>query len=316
MTSIQTANDIILWRQRVEKENRVNCEPTSGGFSVRSAVATMQVPIRFKPGHVDPAKERDLGGFNPEAVGWDPEGAQSKAFRRAMLETRANPCERFLFPQTSYQEHGWLLNQPGELNERFRGPPRDKIGIGWRSKTRRGEESSVAPSAPPVPADTSTLNAAAALQEALPPMTDAPGSCVSATAPAFSTLSASAPAVGSRVSASQPVNRSASQLSMAAPLSQLSAAGASSILSRASSLPALPPKEHKERLAWVRRREEKVMKAFAESSRYLNKGARGAKWDRPLGITDATSFQNAFCKATGGVPLHLYGKNSPDPKKE
>lgn len=63
--------------------------------------------------------------------------------------------------------------------------------------------------------------------------------------------------------------------------------------------------------ARARRREEKLAKcearidaALSRSSGFLNTGRRGVKWHKPLGETDATAFQNYFCRASGGIQLH------------
>lgn len=61
----------------------------------------------------------------------------------------------------------------------------------------------------------------------------------------------------------------------------------------------------------ARRRQEKlaeaeagISRALARSGNFANHGARGHKYNRPLGSTDATEFQNFFTKSTGGIQLH------------
>jgi len=302
-----SANDGIMWTQRIEKEARVNLKPTSGGFSVRSAITVMDVPVRFKPGHCDPSKPS--GGFHPEDFGWDPQGPTTKTFRRAMMEKESIPRERFLFPQTTTHDVGWLMMPPGDPSERTSRPPKDRLGIGWRP----GGCSSVAPSAPP-PLRT---------ESEAEPVLERASSCVSA-----------APPIGSQVSATAPLSleqadASASRVSAAAP-SQLSRSGQQQVLSRmnrsCSSLSAAEPSQlsratsvpgllQADPVAYTVRREKKLTKAFEESRKYHNKGEHGQRWGRPLGETDATSFQNAFAKSTGGVPLHKYGKCGADESK-
>ncbi|CAE8648058.1 unnamed protein product, partial [Polarella glacialis] len=102
-------------------------------------------------------------------------------------------------------------------------------------------------------------------------------------------VSASAPAMGSRLSAAPP----ASSLSLSAP--------ASSSLSRATSLPALA-----DPAARLQQREAKLTRAMKECYEFQNKGSRGKRWDKPLGQTDVTHFHDEFAKSTGGIPLHKF----------
>eukprot|EP00928_Gymnodinium_smaydae_P008596 TRINITY_DN13126_c0_g4_i1.p1 TRINITY_DN13126_c0_g4~~TRINITY_DN13126_c0_g4_i1.p1 ORF type:complete len:308 (-),score=77.24 TRINITY_DN13126_c0_g4_i1:170-1093(-) len=301
-----TVNDNIIWRQRIEKEEKVNCKPTSGGFCVRNVVSVMDVPTKFKPGHIDPSKPAE-GGFKPEDYGWKPDDKIVKEFRSALLAKESCPRERYLYPQTSAQDHGWLLRPPGDLAERIRPSPKDRLGLGWRNKP-----STVAPAAPPPaaaaagkraePASKSNVSANKPLSQLsfglpVPPAATGAHSQLSAAAP--SRLSAAAPP-RSRLSVA-----AASNLSASAPKLGQSANGTQ--LSRATSLPSalLPP------MALAERREKVLVEAFDDTAIYLNKGEKGRLWGHPLGQTDVTKFANDFLIATGGVPLHKYGKTAP-----
>lgn len=93
----------------------------------------------------------------------------------------------------------------------------------------------------------------------------------------------------------------ASQVSQAPPTQRSSVSeSAASELSRATSLPALlsNPVER------LRAQEEKLRRAMAESARYLNTGVQGARYAKPLGMTDVTKFEDNFLLANSGVPLY------------
>jgi len=127
-----TSKEQLIWTQRIELEEGVNTKVNPEGYSVHGAIRTLDVPKRFKPGHVDPTKTRNDEGF--------PEGSKlKKSLDFCLAERDAPRRDRFLWPDTAYQEHGWFQKDPA------RGPEkRDRTtltgampihnGIGWRDK--------------------------------------------------------------------------------------------------------------------------------------------------------------------------------------
>jgi hypothetical protein len=116
---------------------------------------------------------------------------------------------------------------------------------------------------------------------------------------------------GSQISALPPLTKCASesQVSALPPASVLSAVAPSALssaivtnLSGVSSWPGVP----KEIVARARAQDARVEKAMREIRRYHCYGDRGREQHYPNGETDATAFQNAFTKATGGIPLHKW----------
>ena len=110
----------LLWSQRIEKEEKVNAK-SMAAFSIRAAVSVEDVPEKFKCGHVDPrgglSKEE---GFDPVKQGWDPYGSEVREFKRCIAMQSAGSRQRYAYPETAYQEHGWLLLPPGDAAARTR----------------------------------------------------------------------------------------------------------------------------------------------------------------------------------------------------
>lgn len=279
------------------------------GFSIRAAVQVEDVPKKFKPGHVNPSKDVSPDGFVPEKYGWDPAGPDATEFRRCMWFKDAQPRQKYSLPETTYQDLGWIQSSPGPVEERTR---RRKLryGLGWQCKPpAEWSASSANPPliGPPTSQDPNTLEtvdegAVTVLSATAPSRLSAtPGSRISAAAPL------------SRVSAAAPLpeqEAAASQVSVSAPsaLSALTFCSSSSLPPRSASLPALKPREVE--ALRLEHREKRAVKAYEECREYSNIGQRGHRWSRPLGMTDATSFQDNFCKATMGVPLYKFGRQT------
>lgn len=265
-----------LWAQRICKEDKINAS-VNGTFSLRNAVSALDVPAKFKPGHVDPAQElRSLKRWEPADNGWDPSGPEAREFRRCLNSQTGGPRGFEAYPLTSQQEIGWLLSSAGAPGDRVRSQ-KCRYGFGWQDK-HPSEWSASTACPPPVLARSS--------------------SHVSACAPA-SILSNSPPARESTLGLQPPAP---SQLSRCPPPLPPPGAGGSELsseLSRASSVPAfmLHPVDR------LGRREAKVSKVMDESTRYLNKGELGRKYAKPLNMTDVTTFDDDFCQANCGVPL-------------
>lgn len=286
----------ILWTQRIEKEDKVNAT-SMATFSIRAAVSVDDVPAKFKPGHVNPVGGLSKEGFDPAKHGWDPDGPWAREFRRCIAMQSAGSRQRYPYPETSYQEHGWLLLPPGDAAARMR-KKKIRYGLGWEWKA---------------PADFSESNVSA-------PVVAAPeakaASCVSAAPPSVVSVLSSIPE--SQILALQSGSGAASRkkpsvLSASAPNILAPRFGEEkapkaptpsevSTVSAASSIDALKPSE---RLA---RREVKLAERWKEAYSYQNGGFRGQKWYHPLGQTDATRFADEFTKASGGVPLYKIGK--------
>lgn len=122
----------ILWTQRIEKEEKVN-GTSMATFSMRAAVSVDDVPAKFKPGHVNPVGGLSKEGFDPAKHGWDPDGPEAREFRRCIAMQSAGSRQRYPYPETSYQEHGWLLLPPGDAKARMR-KKKIRYGIGWEWK--------------------------------------------------------------------------------------------------------------------------------------------------------------------------------------
>lgn len=123
----------ILWTQRIEKEDKVNAT-SHAAFSIRAAVSVDDVPAKFKPGHVNPQKDGlSTEGFDPAKHGWDPDGPEAREFRRCIAMQAAGSRQRYPYPETSYQEHGWLLLPPGDAAARMR-KKKIRYGVGWEWK--------------------------------------------------------------------------------------------------------------------------------------------------------------------------------------
>jgi hypothetical protein len=127
-----TAHSQLLWSQRIEKEEKVSCKRNPDGFSVHAAVRSLDVPKRFKPGHCDPTKPPPDEGF--------PEGSKMKQELDFHLRDQEAPRrDRYLWPDSSYQEHGWFQKDPAKGPEKrnrktLTGALPKNNGIGWRDK--------------------------------------------------------------------------------------------------------------------------------------------------------------------------------------
>eukprot|EP00441_Pelagodinium_beii_P033783 CAMPEP_0197636586 /NCGR_PEP_ID=MMETSP1338-20131121/12046_1 /TAXON_ID=43686 ORGANISM="Pelagodinium beii, Strain RCC1491" /NCGR_SAMPLE_ID=MMETSP1338 /ASSEMBLY_ACC=CAM_ASM_000754 /LENGTH=314 /DNA_ID=CAMNT_0043208835 /DNA_START=38 /DNA_END=978 /DNA_ORIENTATION=- len=302
---VMDATDSILWTQRIEKEDKVN-GIAKGQFSVRAAVNIVDVPSKFKPGHVNPTECMSKEGFDPAKHGWDPDGKEAREFRRCMAMAEAGPRSRYAYPETSNHEHGWLL-MPDTAGDHAARAKKNRVryGLGWEWKAP--EDWSQSAVEPPLVSQPKEEKVAGSTLSAIPPST------LSGLAPSqlaalqtgsgvfrkSSQVSASAPAPPSTLSVQNPVPPAdqRSTLSAAAPSGTSSVAPASSVVSKSSSLPALMQGPAHQRL---QRREQKLVERFKESHEFSNKGARGFKWYRGLGQTDVTTFHNDFAKATGG----------------
>jgi len=268
-----------IWTQRILKEEAVNCSADPKGFSIRAAMGVTDVPARFKVGQMDPQEAmRAPQTFDPATVGWDPQGAEVREFRRNYDAQTAGPRTRHAYPETASHELGWLLAPRGNMAERVE-RRKMRMGFGW-------------PAGPP--ASFSEVSAAH-------PVGDR--SEVSAAGP--SQLSAAGPSELSRMApADAPRGGAASELSRAG-ASQVSACSGSHIsavkYARHRSMPALGKAAAVKRLA---RHEEEIEGALGESRGYLNKGPIGHRWTKFLNGTDVTDFDNEFTRQNGGVPLY------------
>lgn len=118
----------MIWSQRIRKEEGVNTKVNPGGFSVRAAIRSVDVPKRFKPGHIDPTRANSTGGF-------DPNSKLAAEVHSRVEESRVPLRDRIMFPETCAQDHGWYQKDPAH------GPDRGgrtsiagalpRAGIGW-----------------------------------------------------------------------------------------------------------------------------------------------------------------------------------------
>lgn len=272
----------LLWTQRISKEEKVNA-CIKPGFSLRNAVSVVDVPAKFKPGHINPARDGDsLKRWDPADNGWDPCSAEAREFRRCLNSQTGGPRGFEAYPVTSSQELGWFLSAAGAPGDRIR-RQKGRMGFGWQPK-HPSEWSESTANAPPVLGRSSSSQLSAA--------------------PAASVLTNSAPVDGgSQVGAASQADPASPPPPVVAPPPPAAGRGHSDSgteLSRASSLPAfmLHPVDR------LSRREAKLSRVMAEVSRYHNNGELGSKYAKGLGMTDATKFDNEFCQANCGVPLH------------
>lgn len=130
--AILTAKDQLIWTQRIHKEEGVNTKVNPDGFSVLGSISTLDVPRRFKPGHVDPTKPPPDEGF--------PQGSKERQELEFRLREKEAPRrDRYLWPETAYQEHGWFQKDPARGPEKrgrttLTGALPNNNGIGWRDK--------------------------------------------------------------------------------------------------------------------------------------------------------------------------------------
>eukprot|EP00930_Biecheleria_cincta_P002257 TRINITY_DN103278_c0_g1_i1.p1 TRINITY_DN103278_c0_g1~~TRINITY_DN103278_c0_g1_i1.p1 ORF type:complete len:348 (+),score=62.99 TRINITY_DN103278_c0_g1_i1:99-1142(+) len=117
-----------LWRRRIIKETAALSPVRRENFSLRSCLKTADVPMRFKPGQIDPHHKEPVSGLDED----------TERMLRADIATRqAVPAEQLLWPETSQQQVGWLASPPKPgLPWEERGTlaglsPR--VGLGWTS---------------------------------------------------------------------------------------------------------------------------------------------------------------------------------------
>jgi len=279
---INTPNDQLIWRQLVTKERDFAAMKPKSGFSLRCAVAREEVPVHFKPGHIDPSKP-NVKGFDPKAYGWDPKGELATEFRRCRTRSSAPGTKRYLFPESTAMENGWCQKE------------------GKHPSLKQALATQAARSCPTLPsveaASKQSPTAAEKFQQRRKRFQETTideeggepkrglgkwgsDSQLSATAPLASQLSATAPSCLSSVMVTE--------------------------CSKTSTWPGVT----KDIVTRVREQDEKVAEAMIEYNRYLCYGDRGNKHFRPLGETDATAYASAFMKATSGIPPHKW-----DPRK-
>jgi hypothetical protein len=263
---VKTPADQLIWRQLIEKEKAIAYNAPKSGFSVRNCVSKEDVPVRHKPGHVDPSKDKhNMKGFDPKDYGWDPQGEDALEFRRCRKRATEEANKRFLFPETTAQESGWCLKGPK--------PKRDRpVKL------------------PPASLDSGAANEAKAEQRR-PRRKEGGNEQEAETRSGLGKWASE-----SNLSAAVPTD-----LSAAPPLSYVSSALPTE-LSRATSWPGIP----KELVLRAKDQDGKVATAMIEYKRYLCYGDRGNRHFHPLGETDATAYANAFMLATSGVPPHKW----------
>jgi len=127
-----TAKDQLIWTQRIEKEEGVNTKVNPDGYSVHGAMRTLDVPRRFKCGHIDPSKPAPDEGFELGSK-------LRKDVEHCLREKDAPRRDRYLWPDSSYQEHGWFQKDPAKGPEKrnrttLTGAIPAHHGIGWRDK--------------------------------------------------------------------------------------------------------------------------------------------------------------------------------------
>lgn len=275
---VNTPADQLIWRQLIAKEKELARSAPRSGFSLRCAVNREEVPVRFKPGHIDPS-QKNTKGFDPKAYGWDPQGELATEFRRCRKRSTAPPTNRFLFPETTAQENGWCQKEKAPKSRQSSSlsklPPVSAGGASKQVDDKRRKERQES-KVDEVDGDPKKRGLGKWASE----------SQLSATAPLPTEVSAIAP-------------------------SQLSSTMITE-LSKATSFPGVA----KELVARVREQDVKVAEAMVEYNRYLCYGDRGNKHFFPLGETDATAYANAFTKATMGVPPHKWDPRASAPPKE
>eukprot|EP00913_Durusdinium_trenchii_P003823 g3540.t1 len=214
----------------------------------------------------------------------------------------AGSRQRYPYPETSYQEHGWLLLPPGDAVARtFKKKLRRGIGWEWKDPCDWSESN---PAAPIIPKEAPEGAEATSCVSAAPPsvlsvLTSIPESQILALQNGSGVKTKAAQVAATAAPAKKPSILSASAPNILAPrfgipssASELSA----STVSKASSTDAiLDPAER------LRRREVKLAERLKDAWAYQNGGCKGQKWYHPLGQTDATRFADEFTKATGGV---------------
>mmetsp|Transcript_91566 Transcript_91566/g.191411 ORF Transcript_91566/g.191411 Transcript_91566/m.191411 type:complete len:330 (+) Transcript_91566:47-1036(+) len=302
---VPTAAEAKTWDQRIHKEELVNAR-LSPRFSLRQCVSALDIPVLFKVGHVDPSKaENSTEGFDVVKNGWDPNGADALEFRRCMKRQSKGPRDRQVFPVTSYQEHGWLLTQKGNPVERVK-EKKVRLGFGWEWKAP--QDYSVSTALPPPVLCVAEKGKGGSSSSSCPVLPPGPSPSSLSIAPPSSV---SGPAATSHISSTCPPGKLAYGQSVTGEAegdraTRVSAATTELMTRCSSSLPALhPPHEVHHPADVLYKRERKLDNAMQECLRYHKYGDRGAKHSHPLGVTDATKFEDDFTKATG-MPTYKY----------
>eukprot|EP00933_Yihiella_yeosuensis_P008503 TRINITY_DN113998_c0_g1_i1.p1 TRINITY_DN113998_c0_g1~~TRINITY_DN113998_c0_g1_i1.p1 ORF type:complete len:324 (+),score=69.98 TRINITY_DN113998_c0_g1_i1:112-1083(+) len=311
-----TAQDHILWAQRIQKEG-INAKSRPGGFSVRAAVSIPDVPTKFKPGHMDP-REASGSGFDPKVLGWDPKSSMTTDFRRCMNSQNAGPRERHQFPETCQQEIGWIQGHRGKVTERSEpaGSKPTHMGLGWMSKDGHGMIARAAAHKAGKDGEADIPNEPAKktkkrrskdgnVREELgvpPYATTVP--CAEwddEPDPPAAPVANSKKKEGARSGRSKSRRRRDSSKTSASEL-DLRQTGEARGMQKAASLPTLPPNPRDPEL--FKRREKALGYAMVESRRYLN--GQHNMWYKPLSNSDVATFADAYTKAWG---VGLYAKS-------
>jgi len=295
---VNTPGDQLIWRQLIAKEQDFASRAPKSGFSLRGAVNREEVPVKHKPGHINPNESRVCKGFDPKAYGWDPKGELAKEFFRCRKRSVAPPTIRFLFPETTAQENGWCLD-PSKGKPKPVKPPRRTASL------------------PSLPENSQPKAAAGGSGKIVrvegEPVQRRPrrreeGDESPPDAKQGESINSVTRGVGKWASDSQlSANRPNGSVLSALPPSMLSATAPSCVSS------ALPtevsscwPGVAKELVTRVREQDSRIETAMKEFRRYQCYGDRGNKHFVPLGETDATAYANAFMLATSGVPPHKW----------
>lgn len=132
---ITTSKGQFLWRQRIAKE-RAHFSPNKReNFSVRSALRVLDVPSKFKPGHIDPHEKGRVQGLD---------AATERSLRADVAAKSRAPNEQLMWPETEQHQVGWhaKASGPGGLPYEERGTMfglAPRLGLGWRGEKTAGD---------------------------------------------------------------------------------------------------------------------------------------------------------------------------------
>lgn len=312
---VNTPGDQLIWRQLCQKEKDLQHKAPRSAFAIRSAINKEEVPSKFKPCQLDPSgvDAPSLRGFDPEVYGWDPKGELALEFGKCRKRALAPPAQRFLYPETSAQDQGWILKVKMAKNKLKKSSTEPQL----RNNSSTDADKQVNAKSVKSEVDEKVRGDTRATGE----LKRGLGNWAS-----DSHLSSKCPSQVSRASRRRGrssvqkddadeqsgigVNESESHLSAALPselcpsVTRASNVGLSE-LSGATSSVAFP---HLEREVVRRQRavDANIESALAEVKRYMCYGQRGNRHFHPLGQTDATDYANKFMKATSGVPPHKW----------
>jgi len=277
-----------LWAQRIGKE-AINARSRPGGFSVRAAVSVTDVPTKFKPGHMDP-REASGAGFEPEVLGWEPQGKMSTEFRRCINQQTAGPRERQLWPETCQQEIGWILGIAGKTGARSEpaGMKPTRLGVGWAVRDGIGGPITTK-TAEKAGLDGVALIADPFVKKKLPPRKSKDGNVRETLA---------VPPYGTQVPCAvwpEEAAKESSQPSVASNRSGKSSSRPRKTVEKSTSLPVLSRTEFVQQEASLGKAKEKV-------GQYFNKQGEFAQY-RPLSNSDVATFADYYTK-TWGVGLY------------